>query len=210
MAHSLTMYRISQNHVLCILTVVLMLMPLFSASAQTSESSPNRVISEIQRLLNTNGCASISVNGELNSETVGALNEYLRIKGLNDITALSAGELLTMLLSEDRAACLSTEPHLPSTNQITAQIPSSNTPETTSGPSFTIQIASFSELDNANNSQNTVRSLGLEPRTEQATVNGRRVWRVLVIGNAQQDPNSVLRLLNENGFPDAFFRTRNN
>lgn len=122
MAHSLTIYRNSQNHVLCILTVVLMLMPLFSASAQTSESSPNRVISEIQRLLNTNGCASMSVNGELNSETVEALNEYLRIKGLNDITALSADELLTMLLSEDRAACLSTEPNLPSTNQITAQI----------------------------------------------------------------------------------------
>jgi hypothetical protein len=80
------------------------------------------MISDIQRLLSNNGCASISVTGELNSETVQAVNDYLRIKGLNDITALSADELLTMLLSEDGAACRSTERNLPLTNQVTAQI----------------------------------------------------------------------------------------
>lgn len=70
--------------------------------------------------------------------------------------------------------------------------------------SFTIQIGSFAELENVYNAETTLRNLGLTFKTEKVTSNGREVWRVLVIGTGQQDPNKVLRLMGENGYPDAF------
>ena len=112
--------------------------------------------------------------------------------------------------SDDRTSAVPRPTETTATESPSAPLTSTNAPETTSEPSFVIQIAAFSELDNANNSQNTLRGLGLTSRQEQVTVNGREIWRVLVIGNSQQDPDTVLRLLNENGFSDAFVRPNNN
>lgn len=75
---------------------------------------------------------------------------------------------------------------------------------------FTIQVASFSDWENANNTETALNNLGLTSEREQAIINGRPIWRVLVVGSDEQNPDSVLSQLSENGFTDAYVRTSSN
>ena len=90
------------------------------------------------------------------------------------------------------------------------KVPANNMQEPAPERTFTIQVASFSELDNANNTETALINLGLDIELEQAIANGGEIWRVLVAGSSQQDPNAILSLLNQNGFTDAFVRSSGN
>ncbi|MBF9052714.1 hypothetical protein LSUCC1028_00460 [Rhodobacterales bacterium LSUCC1028] len=90
------------------------------------------------------------------------------------------------------------------------KVPANNMQEPAPERTFTIQVASFSELENANNTETALKNLGLEIELEQAIANGEQIWRVLAAGSSQQDPNAILRLLSQNGFADAFVRAPDN
>jgi len=72
-----------------------------------------------------------------------------------------------------------------------------------------VQIGIFSVQENANNTAQALRNVGLVPTIYDQESNGRRFWRV-VVGPAPtaSDRAAVLESVRELGFEDAYFVTR--
>lgn len=71
---------------------------------------------------------------------------------------------------------------------------------------FSVQVASFSEIQNVENTETLLRRLGLVYRREAVIFEGGPVFRVMVIGTANDNPEFILELLRNNGYSDAFVR----
>lgn len=85
-----------------------------------------------------------------------------------------------------------------------ARTPSAGAPE----QSF-VQIGIFSVQENATNTGQALRSVGLEPTIYDQSTNGRQFWRV-VVGPADSEAtrDAILANVRELGFDDAFFVRR--
>lgn len=72
-----------------------------------------------------------------------------------------------------------------------------------------IQIGIFSVQENATNTGQALRSVGLEPTIYDQTTNGRQFWRV-VVGPADSEDTraAILANVRDLGFDDAFFVSR--
>jgi hypothetical protein len=69
---------------------------------------------------------------------------------------------------------------------------------------FVIQVGSFSVQENLEVAEQILRRLGLTHKREAALVNGGEFWRLLVSVSQNDDVASILEILRENGFVDAF------
>lgn len=85
-----------------------------------------------------------------------------------------------------------------------ARTPSAGAPE----QAF-VQIGIFSVQENATNTGQALRSVGLEPTIYDQSTNGRQFWRV-VVGPADSEAtrDAILANVRELGFDDAFFVRR--
>lgn len=72
-----------------------------------------------------------------------------------------------------------------------------------------VQIGIFSQQENATNTGQALRGVGLEPTIYDQSSNGRQFWRV-VVGPADTEATraAILENVRELGFDDAFFVTR--
>ncbi|QXT39081.1 SPOR domain-containing protein [Gymnodinialimonas ceratoperidinii] len=72
-----------------------------------------------------------------------------------------------------------------------------------------IQIGIFSVQENATNTGQALRSVGLEPTIYDQTTNGRQFWRVVVgPADSTQTRDAILANVQDLGFDDAFFVRR--
>ncbi|GAB5447413.1 SPOR domain-containing protein [Gymnodinialimonas sp.] len=72
-----------------------------------------------------------------------------------------------------------------------------------------VQIGIFSVQENATNTGQALRSVGLEPTIYDQSTNGRQFWRVVVgPADSEETRDAILANVRELGFDDAFFVRR--
>ena len=72
-----------------------------------------------------------------------------------------------------------------------------------------VQIGIFSVQENATNTGQALRSVGLEPTIYDQSSNGRQFWRVVVgPADSEETRDAILANVRELGFDDAFFVRR--
>ncbi|WP_224814170.1 SPOR domain-containing protein [Hasllibacter sp. MH4015] len=72
-----------------------------------------------------------------------------------------------------------------------------------------VQIGIFSVQENATNTGQALRSVGLEPTIYDQSTNGRQFWRVVVgPADTEETRTAILENVRELGFDDAFFVSR--
>lgn len=72
-----------------------------------------------------------------------------------------------------------------------------------------VQIGIFSIQENANNTGQALRSVGLEPTIYDQSTNGRQFWRVVVgPADTEETRDAILSNVRDLGFDDAFFVSR--
>lgn len=87
---------------------------------------------------------------------------------------------------------------------VAARTPAAGAPE-----QAYIQIGIFSVQENATNTGQSLRSVGLEPTIYDQTTNGRQFWRVVVgPADSTETREAILANVRDLGFDDAFFVRR--
>lgn len=142
------------------------------------------------------------------SETADAAPDTMAPGALDDLAASAApGAITATALDGDStiaAAAAAIEAADATPVPTAARTPSAGAPE----QSF-IQIGIFSVQENATNTGQALRSVGLEPTIYDQSSNGRQFWRV-VVGPADSvgTRDAILESVQGLGFDDAFFVRR--
>ncbi|OAN80171.1 sporulation domain-containing protein [Jannaschia sp. EhC01] len=126
-----------------------------------------------------------------------------------DIAASAAADTITSTPLEGADSTIATaaaaiDAASPAAQPAVARTPAANAPE-----QAYIQIGIFSVQENATNTGQALRSVGLEPTIYDQTTNGRQFWRVVVgPADSAETREAILANVRDLGFDDAFFVRR--
>ncbi len=128
---------------------------------------------------------------------------------LEDPIAAAAAAIEASEIEAATRATASAEPVEATPAVATAPAPAATPAAASSLERAYVQIGIFSVQENATNTGQALRGVGLVPTIYDQTSNGRRFWRVVVgPANSTEDRSAILDSVRELGFEDAYFVRR--